>query len=264
MKISGPTKKIRKMIDPGRFHICSATLSERAGRWFVSLTGVAAEFHRAERSRSNRLAIPIGVDRGIISLAVAADANGDHFETFEGVTTMREALSKLKAANQALSRTKAGSKGRQRARLRLAKLHLKVANTRRHLAHEASATLVAKSQILVLEDLNISGMVRNRHLARSVMDSAMRELDRQIRYKGSWYGVEVRHADRFFPSSKICSGCGEINRQLMLSQRTFNCPLCGLSIDRDLNAAIDLARWQPRTPAPQLSVREERNASSSI
>jgi putative transposase len=233
------------MIDVGRFHVYSATLTQRAGRWTVSLTGVAAELHQAERSRSTRLLVPVGFDRGITSLCVAADANGDPFEIFEGVKTLREAQRTLKAANQALARTTPGSKGRQRARARLAKTHRKIANTRRHLLHQVSKTLVTRAQVLVLEDLNVAGMVRNRHLARSISDAAMGELSRQILYKAQWHRVEVRAADRYFPSSKTCSGCGEVKSDLNLSERVYTCDLCELVIDRDVNAAINLARWQP-------------------
>jgi putative transposase len=192
------------MIERGRFHVHSATLTKRAGKWSVSLTGMAADLHQAERSRSTRHPVPVGVDRGIKSLAVAvaADANGIHFDVFEGVKTMREAQGTLKAANQVLARTTPGSKGRERARLRLAKTHRKIANTRRHLIHQASKTLVSRAQVLVLEDLNVAGMVTNRHLAKSISDAGMGELARQICYKARWRGVKVRMADPFFPSSK--------------------------------------------------------------
>lgn len=246
VKVFGPTRKVRRMIDVGRFHIYSATLTQRAGRWIVSLTGVAAQLHQAERSRTSRHAVPVGVDRGIISLCVAADANGVPFESFEGVKTLKQAQASLKAANQALARTTPGSEGRRRARSRLAKTHRKVANTRRHLVHQASRTLVDRAQVLVIEDLNVAGMVRNRHLARSISDAAMGELSRQLLYKAKWHGVEVRVADQFFPSSKTCSGCGEVRNDLDLSTRTYSCAVCGLVIDRDLNAAINLARWCPK------------------
>ena len=249
VKLFGATRKIRRMIGTGRFHIYSATLTQRAGRWTVSLTGVAAQLHQAERSDSNRHAVPVGVDRGIISLCVCADANGVPFESFEGVTTLKQAQSALKAANQALARTTPGSKGRQGARARLAKTHRKVANTRRHLVHQVSKTLVDRCQVLVIEDLNVAGMVRNRHLARSISDAAMGELSRQVLYKARWHGVEIRLADRFFPSSKTCSACGEVRGVLDLSTRIYSCDSCGLVIDRDLNAAINLARWQPKEPS---------------
>ena len=163
--------------------------------------------------------------------------------------TLKQAHASLKAANQALARTTPGSKGRQRAKSRLAKTHRKVANTRRHLVHQASTALVDRCQVLVIEDLNVAGMVRNRHLAKSISDAAMGELSRQLLYKARWHGVEVRVADRFFPSSKTCSGCGEVRDVLDLSARTYSCEVCGLVIDRDLNAAINLARWQPKEPS---------------
>jgi putative transposase len=182
--------------------IHSATLKQHAGRWSISLTGIATEFHQAERSRSARHPVPVGIDLGITSLAVIADANGTSFEIFEGVKSLREAQRKLKAANQALARTKPGSKGHQRAKSRLARTHRKVANKRRHAAHQVSKTLVTNYQVLVIENLNVAGMLMNRHIARSISDAAMGDLSRQIRYKAEWHGVEVRVADRFFPSSK--------------------------------------------------------------
>jgi putative transposase len=250
VKLFGSNRQVRRMIVGGRFHVYSATLTERAGHWTVSLMGVATELHQAERSRTTRHAIPVGVDRGITSLCVAADANGVPFEIFEGVKTLREAQRTLKAANQALARTTPGSKGRERARARLAKTHRTVANTRRHLVHHVSKTLVTRCQVLVLEDLNVAGMVRNRHLAKSIADAAMGELSRQILYKARWRGVEVQVADRYFPSSKTCSGRGDVKSELSLSQRTYSCGSCGLTIDRDLNAAINLARWSSKLPTP--------------
>jgi len=101
----------------------------------------------------------------------------------------------------------------------------------------------------VIEDLYVAGMVRNRHLARSISDAAMGELSRQILYKAKWHGVEVRVTNRFFPSSKTCSGCGDVKTDLDLSTRTYSCGTCGLAIDRDLNAAINLARWRPKEPS---------------
>ena len=115
--------------------------------------------------------------------------------------------------------------------------------------HQASKTLVDRCQVLVIEDLNVAGMVRSRHLSRSISDAATGELSRQVPYKARWHGVEVRVADRFLPSSKTCSGCGEVKNYLDLSTRIDSCDSCGLVIDRDLNAAINLARWQPHEPS---------------
>jgi putative transposase len=103
-----------------------------------------------------------------------------------------------------------------------------------------------RAQVIVLEDLKIANMVRNRNLARAISDAAMGELSRQILYKAKWRGVEVRIADRFFPSTKTCSGCGKVKDNLSLSERSYCCEQCDLVIDRDFNAAINLARWQSK------------------
>jgi putative transposase len=242
VKVFGPTRQVRRMLAANRLHIYSATLTYRGGRWLVSLTGVAPEFNRARRSNNKRHQASVGIDRGITSLAVAADADGHHLKTFEGVKQLRIAEHRLTKAQKALARTTPGSKGRATARAILNKRHRKVVLTRKHLVHQASSWFVTHCSTLVLEDLNVAGMVQNRRLSKALHDAAMGELRRQIEYKAGWYGVEVIVAGRFFPSSKTCSGCGHVKDLLSLSRRTYHCEACDLSIDRDLNAAVNLAR----------------------
>jgi putative transposase len=245
VRVHGPTRQIRRMLSLGRFHIYSATLTLRGEKWTASLTGVAAQFHPARRSTKHRHQAPVGIDRGITSLAVGADADGQLVARFEGVRELRNAEQRLIMAQKALARTTPGSKGRMKAKARLNKQHRKVALTRKHLVHQASSHLVAHCAALVLEDLNVAGMARNRRLAKSVHDAAMGELRCQVEYKAAWYGTEVVIADRFFASSKTCSGCGALKSDLPLSTRTYACEYCCLEIDRDVNAAINLARWAP-------------------
>ena len=245
VKVLGPTRQVRRMLDAGRFHVYSATLTERGGRWLVSLTGVAAQFHPARRSPRGRHQSPVGVDRGITSLAVCADADGSFFTAFEGVRELRNAEQCLIAAQKALARTTPGSKGREKTRSRLNRRHRQVALTRRYLVYQASSYLATHCVTLVLEDLNVAGMAKNRSLAKSISDAAMGELARQITYKAQWYGARLILADRFFASSKTCSGCGQVKSELGLSSRVYVCSHCDLSIDRDHNAAINLARWTP-------------------
>ena len=114
--------------------------------------------------------------------------------------------------------------------------------------------------MLVLEELNVAGMVRNRHLAESISEAAMGELARQILCKARSRGVEVRMADRFFPSSKTCSGSGAVKSELSLSQRSYSCGSCDLTIDRDLNAAINLARRSSNVPTPIAPSDQSRSA----
>ncbi len=243
LRISGSGKKVARMIAAGRFHVYSASFPYSAGRWFVALTGVAAELHPARRSLKGRHLVTVGVDRGVKSLLVAADASGALVASFEGVNTLRCAEQRLKRANQALARTKPGSTGRKKAKARLARLHGEIARKRRHVAHEASLALARGTRRLALEDLHVAGMVRNRHLARSLSDAALGELGRQLTYKAAWYGTELVLVERFSPSSKTCSRCGSVKEQLSLSTRVYACEHCGLELDRDVNAAINLARW---------------------
>jgi putative transposase len=159
------------------------------------------------------------------------------------VRELQRAQAKLKAANQALARTTPGSNGKRKARAKLAKVHRSIANRRKHLVHQVSSYLVANCSSLVIEDLNVAGMVKNHSLAKAVSDAVMGELARQLRYKAAWHGVELVTADRFFASSKTCSGCNIVKDTLSLSERVYSCASCGLRADRDLNAAINLARW---------------------
>lgn len=243
VRVHGCTRRVRRMLQAGRFRIHSATLSYTKGRWWVSLNGVAAEFHHQRRSPAGRHTAPAGLDRGVKSLAVLADADGNLLKVWEGVNALRSAQVSLRRANKALARTKPGSGGRARARKRLTTLHARIAYLRQDVAHKLSHELATTLRRLSVEDLNLAGMVRNRHLARAVSDAAMGEVTRQLAYKAGWYGLELVIADRWFASSKTCSGCGHVKDILDLSERVFCCGACGLALDRDHNAAINLARW---------------------
>src|SRR5690606_33865824 len=128
-------------------------------------------------------------------------------------------------------------------------IHARVAHLRSNLAHQLSHELATTLSRLTVEDLNVAGMVQLRSLARHISDAGLGDLGRLLEYKARWYGLELVVADRWFPSSKTCSGCGAINSELALTDRTYACP-CGLLLDRDVNAAINLARWAPSPPAP--------------
>lgn len=245
VRVFGPTRQLRRMIDAGRFHVHSATLSLRGGRWICSLNGVAAQLHHGRRRPRDRHLTPVGIDRGITSLAVCADAEGNLLATFEGVNELRHAHEQLVRAQKTLARATPGSRGRARAKDRLNRLHRRVANKRRHHVHQVSSWVMNNCAKVVLEDLNVAGMVKNHHLALALSDAAMGEVGRQILYKAPWYGVEVTVADRFFASSKTCSGCGEKKATLDLSTRVYVCEHCDLVIGRDHNAGVNLARWAP-------------------
>lgn len=148
-------------------------------------------------------------------------------------------MRKLRRLQRAVSRKVKGSSNRRKAADRVARLHMRISNIRRDTIHKMTTALTRTKSAIGIEDLNVSGMLRNRSLARAVSELGLFELRRQLEYKGVWYGCRVVVADKFFPSSKTCSSCGEINESLTLSDREWACP-CGVHHDRDMNAACNL------------------------
>jgi putative transposase len=136
-----------------------------------------------------------------------------------------------------LSSKKKGSKNRERAKRKFAKIHLKVRNIRNDHLHKTTTKIVNENQVIYLETLNVQGMMKNHCLAGAIADASFYEIRRQLDYKTGWYGRTVKYLDRWFPSSKTCSGCGFIKQDLKLSDREWDCPRCGEAHDRDLNAA---------------------------
>ena len=213
--------------------ITSATVKREADRWFVSLT--------VEATRPDPAVIEgpvVGIDRGITTFAVCSDGC-----VIQSPKALSRGLKKLRQLNKSLSRKKRGSNNRAKAKLRLARHHLKTRNQRKDALNKATTHLARTKQVIVIEDLNVSGMIRNRRLSRAIADMGWGEFHRQLAYKCQWYGSKLVVADRFFPSTKTCSGCGEVSDDLPLSQRTFVCGSCGLKVDRDLNAAINLQMY---------------------
>jgi putative transposase len=259
VRVHGCTKKVRRMLAAGRLHLYGATVTFEHGRWWVSLQGVAAAFHHERRYAKGRHDRPAGLDLGIASLAVIADDQGVVLRTVAGVKALQHAQASLRRANKTKARTKPGSNGRKAARVRLVKVHARAANIRAHTAHEVSAWCVKNLTSLTIEDLNVAGMVQLRSLARAVSDAGMGDLARMITYKAAWYGLQIVEADRWFPSSKTCSTCGTVKADLTLSDRTYRCDQCGLVLDRDVNAAVNLARWpaqQATPPHPQTAAEQ--------
>jgi putative transposase len=184
-----------------------------------------------------------GVDRGLHALVVAGTRDGTETLRVQAPRILAIGLRQQRRLARAVSRKKRGSTGRRKASARLARHHVRVRDTRQHFLHQVSNQLVKSHDRLVLEDLNITGMVSNRRLARAVGDAAWGELARQITYKQQWRNGQVMVADRWFASSKTCSSCGTLRKDLTLKERTYTCGDCGLVLDRDLNAAVNLAAW---------------------
>jgi putative transposase len=213
--------------------VLSATVSEQGGRWFVS---VQVEMDLPDLGQTAK---PVaGVDLGILALATVSDGT-----RIENPRALKHSLRKIKRLQRSVSRRQTGSANRRKAIAKLVKAHLRVANIRKDTLHQVTSLLAKTKSAVVLEDLNVSGMMKNHHLAQAIADVGFHEFRRQMSYKGEWYGCEVQVADRFYPSTKRCSRCGNVKAEFDLSERVYECEVCGLIIDRDLNAALNLERW---------------------
>jgi putative transposase len=213
----------------GGVRILSATVSEQAGHWYVS---VQVE---AEQAVPENTGPAVGIDLGVKSLATFSDG-----EVIPNPRHLKRRLKKLKRLQRVVSRRQKGSKNRKKAVHKLAKLHRQIKHQRSTTLHQVTTRLAKTKSVLVIEDLNVSGMLKNHRLAQAIGDVGFYEFKRQLLYKARWYGARVILADRWEPSSKRCSSCGWLDADLTLETRTFHCEQCGLVLDRDLNAAMNL------------------------
>ena len=236
------TRKLARRLEQGTARILSATISRQGGRWYVSF---GCEIQRAI-SGPRRPGARVGVDMGLHHLAVLSDGR-----QIPNPAPLQTALRELRRRNRRLSRRRGPiasdgtrlqpSKGWLAAKHQLGRAHARVANLRRDALHHLTSELAATYGTVVIEHLNVAGMLRNRRLARRLADAGFGELRRQLSYKCAWAGGRLVQADTFYPSSKTCSGCGHVKAKLSPSERTYRCARCGLEADRDLNAARNLA-----------------------
>ncbi|WP_431946792.1 IS607 family element RNA-guided endonuclease TnpB [Micromonospora marina] len=240
LKLHESARKLARRLDNGTARIMSATVRCNGGRWHVSFT---VEVERAERTPDRPQSV-VGVDVGIKYLAVLSTG-----ELVPNPRHLVAAQQRMRALGRTLSR-KTGpdrrtgprpSKRWERAAARLGRAHARVAHLRRDGLHKLTTRLARKHGTVVVEDLNVTGMLRNRRLARHIADAGFSEIRRQLAYKTSWNGGRLLVADRWYPSSKTCSGCGAVKAKLALHEREFTCEVCGLVIDRDRNASLNLA-----------------------
>ena len=215
----------------GDAKVLRMTISQRAGRWYASLT--------VERDDKPVMKPPkggaVGVDLGVKNLATLSDGT-----IIPNPRYLKKSERKLKKAQQALSRKAKVSNRRAKAREKVANLHAHVANRRLDAMHKLTTWLTRKYSEISIEDLHVAGMVKNHHLAKSISDAAFGEFRRQLEYKTARSGAALHVVDRWYRSSKTCSGCGEVKAKLSLNERTYKCDNCGLTMDRDLNAAINI------------------------
>ena len=214
-----------------RGRILSATVSREADRWYVSL---AVE---VERDDPQPVAGPVvGIDLGLKSFAVLSDGT-----RLESPKALAKAQRRLRHRQRLHSRKQRGSRNRRKSAAGLARLHRRIRCRRADFLHKTTTDLAKTKSVIVVEDLSVRGMIRNRHLSRSIADAGWGEFRRMLEYKTIWYGSQLIVAPRFYPSTKTCSACGHIKAEMLLAERVFQCEACGAEIDRDLNAARNLA-----------------------
>ncbi|MEU1837150.1 IS607 family element RNA-guided endonuclease TnpB [Micromonospora chersina] len=240
LKLHESARKLARRIDNGTARIMSATVRRDGGRWHVSF---CVEVERVVRVPA-RPDSTVGVDVGVKHLAVLSTG-----ELEPNPRHLSNAQRRLRRLARSMAR-KTGPDRRtgqrpsnrwQRAHARLGRAHARVAHLRRDSLHKLTTRICQQHGVIVVEDLNVAGMLRNRRLARHIADASFGELRRQLAYKTQWNGGRLIVADRWYPSSKTCSGCGAVKTKLALSERTYTCETCGLAIDRDHNAARNLA-----------------------
>ena len=222
-------ENVAERVDGAR--VLRMTVSKRAGRWYAALT--------VERDTPVAVCAPkggaVGIDLGVKTLATLSDGT-----VIDNPHTLKTSERRLKRAQKALSRKAMGSKRRAKARAKVARLHAHVANQRQDAMHKATTWLASTFSEICIEDLNTAGMVRNHRLAKAIMDASFGEFRRQLEYKTARTGAALRVIDRWYPSSKTCSVCGTVKAKLSLSERVYRCDGCGLVMDRDLNAAVNI------------------------
>jgi putative transposase len=206
------------------------TISEICGKWFVSFNTTV---ENKVEALSNDI---IGIDLGINKLAVLSTGI-----IFKNPKSLNKGLKRLKHAQKSLSKKAKGSNNRKKAIRNVAKQHFKISNIRKDAIHKMT-TLITKNKVskVVIEDLSVSNMIKNHKLAKSISDCSFYEIRRQLEYKLKEIGTELIIADRFFPSSKLCSNCNNKKDELNLSERTYICEKCGIEIDRDYNSSLNL------------------------
>ena len=257
LKTHESTRKLARRLETGMARILSATVSLSGGRWYVSFQTLVQRTVQRPAHVGVRHPV-VGVDVGVKDLLVVATPDGVEVDRVPAPRSLSKAQVRLRALQRKAARQQ-GSYNTQKRRKqepsnrwkrtqnRITKAHAQAANIRRDVLHKATTRLAQAHEVVVVETLNVTGMrtkvgAHKKGLNRAISDAALAEIRRMLSYKTGWYGSRLVEADRWYPSSKTCSGCGRRKPNLSLADRTYHCTTCGISLDRDTNAAINLAR----------------------
>ena len=225
------SRKDESYLNKNQGLISSATLTKTcSSKYYLSI--LIDKPHFIEFNKSINI---IGIDLGIKDLIITSDG-----EKFENKQFYRKQENKLKKLNRKFAKTQTFSNNHQKIRVKIAKLNEKIKNQRSWYIHHIVNQLLNENQVIVMEDLNVSGMMQNHKLAKSIQDVSFCELKQILQYKASWNDKQVVFINRFYPSSKLCSDCGYKKDDLQLSDREWVCPECGVVHDRDINAAKNI------------------------
>ena len=225
------SKKYAEYLQKHKANIRQATLIKLpCGEYYLSILIDGDLTHKVKESHHI-----IGIDLGIKDFVVTSD--GEVFENFHFNKSKSKKLIRLQ---KQLSRKQNGSSNRNKARIKLAKAYKRITDKKQYYLHQVSNYLIDENQVICMEDLNVSGMLRNHKLAGSIQEMSFYEFKRMLEYKANWYGRKLIFVDRFYPSSKTCNHCGYVNKKLKLSDRQWICPDCGEIIERDYNAALNI------------------------
>jgi putative transposase len=235
-KIKIPTLGTFRLHEPIEHDIVSQTftISKSGERWYVSFCV------DAERLPVNQPESKIGIDVGVKTFASLSDG-----QTFDAPKPLKQAKAKLAFLQRKASRQQKGSKNQRKTYSKIARLHGRIASIRKDFLHKLTTMLAKTYKVLHIEDLNVKGMMANHKLAGAIADLGFYEFKHQLEYKAAMYGAKVVLVDQWFPSSKICSSCGHV-QPMPLSIRQYDCPVCRICLDRDMNAAINILNWEPQ------------------
>ena len=237
----------KKYLNKHKNNIKSASLSRtKSGNYFLSIL-IDGDLMKEYKTPTNQF---IGIDLGIKDFIVTSEA-----EVFDNIKIRRNNQKKLIKLNRTLSRKQKDSHNKNKARIKLAKFHEKINNIKEKYLHQVSNQLLNENQVIVMEDLNVKGMLKNHNLAKSIQELSLCHFKEMLKYKAEWAGRYIVEVDRFYPSSKLCNCCGYKNDVLTLKDREWTCPECKTHHNRDLNAAINIKNEGQRIIKNKIPIR---------